>query len=471
MGEYYEFVNLDKKEYLEPGYFGSGIKFYSCRQVDNDFVNCAYTLMNSSWKNDTVLFLGDESLLKSNGNPIIEELINKYSDSPIDECAYENGANISRLFKATEEELTGPDPYDYDEDKTAEENYLKRVYKALPFSKDFIFYRYILNHTKRQYIDRNKLGDYDDAYYLDPFPMLIGVGRHSEYDYPNFRKSYMGMWIGDDIEITNNPELKDYEDVSHIEDKYKIRTPHGAYEGYSLEAIKKEFEAYGYNYDESQFKIGEYAFDDIVVDENTFYYEGETKYLSLTPEKKDNTKYTYLSIFYEDGATDKIYSYSPGNYNVKVGDRVWVYRKDELVVGKIGAINQLTRDEAPCAPELLKEIQGFVDDDYVVKPYEEQVIDNMSPKERAFFNKWDVSPFQVMKHRKYNRDEIARSNKCCCYYCEKEFDAYEINEWVEADAKQTAICPYCGQPFVLGDASNLPIYDFDFIDDMCNDWL
>lgn len=144
---------------------------------------------------------------------------------------------------------------------------------------------------------------------------------------------------------------------------------------------------------------------------------------------------------------------------------------DELVVGKIGAINQLTRDEAPCAPELLKEIQGFVDDDYEVKPYEEQVIDNMSPKERAFFDKWDVSPFQVMKHRKYNRDEIARSNKCCCYYCEKTFDAYEIKEWVEADARQTAICPYCGKPFVLGDASNLPIYDFDFIDDMSNDWL
>lgn len=471
MGEYYEFVNLDKKEYLTPGYFGSAINFSNCRQVDNDFINSAYTLMNSSWKNDTVLFLGDESSLKSNGNPIIEELINKYSSNPMDECAYENGPNISRLFKATKEELTGPDAYYYNEDKELEENYLKRVYKALPFSKDFIFYRYIFNHTRRQYIDRNKLGDCGDAYYVDPFPALIGVGRHSEYDYPNFRKSNIGMWIGDDIEITNNPVLKDYEDVSHIEDKYTVITPHGVYEGYSLGAIKKEFEAYGYYYDESQFKIGEYAFDDIFADENTFHYEGTTKYYSLKPEPKDNKKYTYVSIYYEDEATDRIYSYSPGSYDVKVGDRVWVYRRDELVVGKIGAINQLTRYEAPCEPELLKEIQGFVDDDYVVKPYKEQMIDNMSPKERTFFDKWDIKPFDALRHRTFNREEIIRSNECGCYYCERIYNASEIEEWLERDAKQTAICPYCGQPFVLGDASGLPIYDFDFIDDMNNDWL
>ena len=297
MGEYYEFVNLDKKEYLTPGHFGSAINYSNCRQVDNDFINCAYTLMNSLWKNDTVLFFGDESSFKSNGNPKIEELINKYSEYPMDECAYENGVNISRLFKTTKEELTKPDAYYYNENKELEENYLKRVYKASPFSKDFIFYRYILNHTKRQYIDRNKLGFCGDIYYVDPFPALIGVGLHSTYDYPNFRKDFIGMWIGDDIEITNNPNFKDYEDMSHIEDKYVVITPHRVYSGYSLDAIKKEFEAYGYNYDESQFKIGEYAFDDVYVDENTFYYEGKTKCLSLTPEEKDNTKYTYVSIF------------------------------------------------------------------------------------------------------------------------------------------------------------------------------
>ena len=465
MGEYYDFVNLDKKEYLSPSPFGSGNKLFECTHVDDEFINCAYTLMNNEWKNDTVLFLGDESNLNSNGNCIIQKIIDKYGKNPIDDV-WEEGVNISRLFKVVEKEMTGPNAIYYSENKLLEVNYINKVYKIKEYSREFIFFRYVINHTKGQYIDRNKLGDCGRIYYLDPFPMLIGVGRHSEYDYPNFRKSYMGMWIGDDIELTNNPDFKDYEDISHIEDKYVVITNHGVYDGYSLEAIKKEFKAYGYCYDEGQFNIGEYAFDDITVDENTFIYENSRKIYASSNVKKDNKKYAYVSVYYEDEATDRIYSYSPGGLDIKVGDRVWVYRKDELVVGKVGAIKQLTRYEAPCAPELLKKIHGFVDDDYVAKPYKEQLIDDMSPKERTFFDKWNVKPFDVIKHRRYNRDEIEISNKCGCYYCEKIYDVSEIEDWLIRDNGQTAICPCCGKTFVLGDASGYPTYDYEFIEDV-----
>ena len=184
--------------------------------------------------------------------------------------------------------------------------------------------------------------------------------------------------------------------------------------------------------------------------------------------KVDNNIYTYISVYYEDGSVNKTYSYSPGEYDVKVGDRVLVERNDEYVTGFVTDINYYKRNEAPCTPEILKEIEEIIDSNYIAKTSEEIEIERMSPKEKEFFDKWDIKPFDVLKHRTYNKDEIKRSNRCGCYYCERIYDALEIEDWLERDAKQTAICPYCGETFVLGDDSGYPIYDFEFIEDMNN---
>ena len=180
----------------------------------------------------------------------------------------------------------------------------------------------------------------------------------------------------------------------------------------------------------------------------------------------DNNIYTYVSVYYEDGTINKPYSYLPGEYDVKVGDRVLVERNDEYVTGIVTAINYYKRNDAPCSPNILKEIEEILSSDYDAEPVTKDYF--VSEKELNFFNKWDIKPFDVLKHRTFNKEEIAKSNKCGCYYCERIYNALEIVDWLERDAKQTAICPYCGETFVLGDASGYPIYDFDFIEDMNN---
>ena len=51
-----------------------------------------------------------------------------------------------------------------------------------------------------------------------------------------------------------------------------------------------------------------------------------------------------------------------------------------------------------------------------------------------------------------NFDAIKQSKKCGCCYCEKIFDATEVDEWItEGDGQKTALCPYCGIDSVVQD--------------------
>ncbi len=53
-----------------------------------------------------------------------------------------------------------------------------------------------------------------------------------------------------------------------------------------------------------------------------------------------------------------------------------------------------------------------------------------------------------------NREEIARSQRCFCFYCTLVFPATDVVSWVrEASGHDTALCPNCGIDSVIGDAS------------------
>lgn len=67
-----------------------------------------------------------------------------------------------------------------------------------------------------------------------------------------------------------------------------------------------------------------------------------------------------------------------------------------------------------------------------------------------------------------NRQQIENSETCGCYYCCRQFDKYEIVEWV--DQGQTATCPYCKVDSVIGDASEFPL-NHAFLDSMRKQWF
>jgi len=72
------------------------------------------------------------------------------------------------------------------------------------------------------------------------------------------------------------------------------------------------------------------------------------------------------------------------------------------------------------------------------------------------------------KHSIFNKIEIIQSDLCGCFYCLKIFKSNEIREWTDEDnpKRKTAHCPYCEIDSVIGDKSEFPILDNNFLLEM-----
>ena len=75
MGEYYEWVNIDKKEYISPYDFDLGNKLYESDYAGNPLLGALYNLLSSDWKGDTIIFLGDQTPVEeTDDNPVLQRL-------------------------------------------------------------------------------------------------------------------------------------------------------------------------------------------------------------------------------------------------------------------------------------------------------------------------------------------------------------------------------------------------------------
>lgn len=61
-------------------------------------------------------------------------------------------------------------------------------------------------------------------------------------------------------------------------------------------------------------------------------------------------------------------------------------------------------------------------------------------------------------HATNNEIEILRSHECGCFFCCTIFDARKVSDWASEDGGgASAVCPECGMPAVIGDASGVPL--------------
>ena len=78
------------------------------------------------------------------------------------------------------------------------------------FIRDSKFFRYTINHTKKEYFDIEKTQLYENAegrlIAINPLPLLMSF--YGPYDAP-------GLWLGDDIEVSNDPPSAEYKDKSY----------------------------------------------------------------------------------------------------------------------------------------------------------------------------------------------------------------------------------------------------------------
>lgn len=71
-------------------------------------------------------------------------------------------------------------------------------------------------------------------------------------------------------------------------------------------------------------------------------------------------------------------------------------------------------------------------------------------------------------HARFNRDEIAESVQCGCFFCRAIFDAKTPMEFVEDN--RTALCPNCGIDSVIGDKAGYQITN-EFLTAMFRKWF
>ena len=188
MGEYYQWVNVDKKEYICPADFDYGSKFYESMHKDSTPLHALHSLLTDEWKGDRVLWFGDEcSVPEQSSNGVIKTLYEQSVEFGYPEDAFdmicESYRNVSCLFKEAEKDVREwieDDLEEYRENGKLDHfnEYgidLYNPYEGL-FLKTAKRRMFTINHTKKIYytfaetdmlfLDRTK-NDYGD-----PLPIL-----------------------------------------------------------------------------------------------------------------------------------------------------------------------------------------------------------------------------------------------------------------------------------------------------------
>ena len=208
MGEYYDWVNVDKREYICPNDFDFGNKRTESLVRGNAFLRALRELLSKEWSGDHVFWMGDEkNISEDTENVTLRTLYGHtvqigYPGDAFDTVC-ESYKNVSGLFKAAEkevrqeigfylEDLKSADPMMYNEygidiDKPFDGLFLRD-------GRDFL---YTVNHTKKvcYSFEKTKIlyQDNTESDYADPLPVLMAYGRVTD----------TGLWVGDIIGVSD----------------------------------------------------------------------------------------------------------------------------------------------------------------------------------------------------------------------------------------------------------------------------
>ncbi|MBE6155124.1 MAG: hypothetical protein E7163_06130 [Firmicutes bacterium] len=189
MGQYYKFINLDKKEICDRS--KGFLKLTEHSYIGNEYCNDILTLLSNEWKGDRVIHVGDYA----EGND-----------------GTTTGKLIDKIERENEVKTTV-----YDWSRSFEEIEPNKVNDKI---------RYVYNLDKKMFIDLIKQPIqwccYNDNKIsfakFNAFALLTGCGNEQgggDYFYHNKKK--IGLWAGDKLVSSETP-LKEYENFT--EQKY-----------------------------------------------------------------------------------------------------------------------------------------------------------------------------------------------------------------------------------------------------------
>lgn len=209
MGEYYNWINVDKREYFHPSDFGYGSKYLESMHKESEPLLALHCLLNDEWKGDHILWFGDErSVLKQSSNSVIQTLYAQSVEFGYPEDAFdmicESYRNVSCLFKEAEEEVRtyiNMDLADYKKEGKLDHFNEYGIDFENPFEGMFLKtgrrFEFTINHSKKIYYSLNETDilfpDHTKNVYSDPLPSLMGYGRVAGE----------GKWLGDIIGVSD----------------------------------------------------------------------------------------------------------------------------------------------------------------------------------------------------------------------------------------------------------------------------
>lgn len=198
MAQYFFWMNFDRREMLEPLAHDSALNQTATSYLGAEYTDAALTLLEGEWAGQAVLFMGDYTDLEGTTNPLLVRIREEYGYHPFDE-ADETFANISGRFY----EVEGREEHVYVDEDTE----FERPYSG-PFDLHYTRPRYVINRTKREYVDRSSTC----VWYLrrtlsfeivrfDPTALLLTTWRGLD----GYEDDEHGPWVGD--YVTASSEL------------------------------------------------------------------------------------------------------------------------------------------------------------------------------------------------------------------------------------------------------------------------
>lgn len=215
MGQYYDWINLDKKEYICPSDFSYGNKLYESSWSWNPVLTALYELLDSDWKGDDIIFLGDYAEVEDIDNPALNKLFDQFCEHKgeglveIYDYELEYYKCISGLFKAAEDEVRYEIEWMVENDDFEFNQYRvdkRDPYKGL-FERDGKQFRYTINDTKKEFFNIEETQSYERdgiVFHYNPLHILLCYARYVE----------PGAWLGDNIRVSNDRPDGDYTDIS-----------------------------------------------------------------------------------------------------------------------------------------------------------------------------------------------------------------------------------------------------------------
>jgi hypothetical protein len=177
MGQYYTPVNIETMGYLYSHDYDNGLKLMEHSWVDNPFVRAVEKLLaeGGAWHKGRIVWAGD----------------------------YADNEDVSKILSVSQQRLL-----EHKSDEGCEWNLngiVEVVGRKLRPKVPETGHRYIINHTKGQYVDVQAGKKDGDGWQIHPLPLLTceGNGRGGGDYRGDTTSGLVGFWARDEISVAN----------------------------------------------------------------------------------------------------------------------------------------------------------------------------------------------------------------------------------------------------------------------------